>query len=88
MDLQQELKRLQGRPLCGENGRLQCSGWIALDMGLTFEQWVKEVQAAPHPGALPTMRIQFRKMEADRNACLVEDGDEHLQTFYGKRVTP
>lgn len=58
-------------------------------MGLTFAQWVEEVKAFRQiPPAADTLRIQFRKMEKDRNACLVDDGQQNLQTFYGKRVTP
>lgn len=71
------------RPRCGQCGWIQLSAWEALDLGLGYDEWVTQIpeQMMMAPA---TLRIQFRKAEKDRNACLVDDGHPEQQTLYGK----
>lgn len=78
--------RLKNRITCGETGLLQCSAWVALDLKMSYEQWVGTLRLADVGAAEATLRKQFRLCEQDRNACLVEDGESEQQTFYGKLV--
>lgn len=69
---------------CGELGYLQSSAWEALDTGVTFNTWVAILATMPEvTRAAATLRKQWRLAEKDRNACLVDDGKAHLQTFWG-----
>lgn len=83
----EEAKRLndQGRALCGQTGVLQLSAWTALDLGASYEEWAEAV-AAVRPMNPVTFRKQFRLVENDRNACLVDDGQADAQTTYGKKA--
>lgn len=77
-----EMSRLNDRIHCGETGFLQCSAWVALDLGIPFDQWTVAV-AEFRELAPTTLRKQWRLAEADRNACLVDDGQADEQTRWG-----
>lgn len=69
-----------------ELGALQNTAWLSLDAGLGFQAWLDAVLTVQviHPN---TVRKQYRLAEADRNACLADDGMPSLQTRFGVRAS-
>lgn len=79
-------KRLASCGLCGELGALQTTAWQSLDAGVGYQAWLVAIGTV-QPVHLNTARKQYRLAEADRNACLVDDGMPSLQTRYGVRAS-
>lgn len=72
---------------CGEIGYLQLSTWAALDLGLTFEQWVEALTKVENATRAPaTLRKQWRLSEVDRNACLIDDEQPRSVTTWGRKA--